>query len=279
MFTSLTTARNALVDVVRDFDAGTLSPGQAVRVVKELGEIQRCIDAITAMAARRVSDTDAAQIRGARSADALVAKAMGCTTRAARDAIEQRRSTRMPPKQLPTSSSAQLRPRVSTCGCTSSSTMGTLTGRYVSSDPVCEIAGVGPVDPDWVRSLLGSAFRTAVVKKGKDITTVAHLGRYVPVEVETALVVQGHECSIKGCGLRGYLERDHTHDFAKGGPTSLDNLGWLCGYHHQLKTRGWVLGPPDPRTGKCDLSPPRSRGLSTPRLPHPTFDNRTRPRA
>ena len=65
--------------------------------------------------------------------------------------------------------------------------------------------------------MIGSAFLTAVVRKGKDITTVAHLGRYIPVELQTALVVQGHECEIAGCGLRGYLERDHIHDHAKRG--------------------------------------------------------------
>ena len=98
-----------------------------------------------------------------------------------------------------------------------------LKSGWPEAGETCEIPGVGPVDVSWVRSLLGSAFLTAVIKKGKDITTVAHLGRHVPVEVETALVVQGHECGITGCGLRGYLERDHRHDFAKGGPTALDN--------------------------------------------------------
>ena len=41
----------------------------------------------------------------------------------------------------------------------------------------CEIPGVGPVNVAWVRELLGEAFVTAIIKKGKDITTVAHLGR------------------------------------------------------------------------------------------------------
>ena len=40
---------------------------------------------------------------------------------------------------------------------------------------------------EWVRSLLGDAFLTVVIKKGKDITTVAHLGRHVIAEVQTAL--------------------------------------------------------------------------------------------
>ena len=117
-------------------------------------------------------------------------------------------------------------------------------------DGTCEIPGVGPVDFEWVRSIMGDAFLTAVIKKGVDITTVAHLGRKYTAELMTAMIVGGRECSIDGCGVRGYLERDHVHEVSKGGATAWWNLAWLCYYHHQLKSRGWILGPPDPETGK-----------------------------
>ncbi len=129
------------------------------------------------------------------------------------------------------------------------------SGELVSGE-VCEIPGVGPVDVNWVREQLGSAFLTAVIKKGKDILTVAHLGRHVPAEVMTALLVSGRECDAEGCNHRGYLERDHVHDHAKGGPTSYQNLCWLCYRHHRLKTLGWRLGSPDPETRKRTLRPP-----------------------
>ena len=58
---------------------------------------------------------------------------------------------------------------------------------FLMDGEVCEIPGVGPVNVNWVRGLLGDAFLTAVVKKGKDIRTVAHLGRHVRAEVQTAL--------------------------------------------------------------------------------------------
>ncbi len=124
---------------------------------------------------------------------------------------------------------------------------------------VCEIPGVGPVDVNWVREQLGSAFLTAVITKGKDIVTVAHLGRHIPAELMTALLVGGRECDAEGCNHRGYLERDHVHDHAKGGPTSYKNLCWLCYRHHRLKTSGWLLGPPDPETRKRTLRPPPGR--------------------
>jgi hypothetical protein len=121
----------------------------------------------------------------------------------------------------------------------------------------CEIPGVGPVNVAWVRELLGSAFVTAIVKKGRDITTVAHLGRHIPAELRTAMVVSGRECSVSGCDGREYLELDHCEvDYAKGGPTARWNLAWLCSIHHKLKTQGWLLGQPHPETGKRTLEPP-----------------------
>ncbi len=139
---------------------------------------------------------------------------------------------------------------------------GALARGGTADGEICEIPGVGPVDVTWVEALIGSAFLTAVIRNGKDILTVAHLGRHVPAEVMTALVVDGRECDIDGCNHRGYLERDHRHDHAQGGPTSYANLGWLCYRHHRLKTAGWTLGPPHRITRKRTLRPPPNRAVA-----------------
>ena len=124
----------------------------------------------------------------------------------------------------------------------------------------CEIPGVGPVNAQWVRGLLGEAFVTAIIKHGKDINTVAHFGRHIPAELRTAMIVSGRECCVRGCSGREYLELDHCEiDHARGGPAALWNLCWLCSVHHGRKTRGWLLGPPDPATGKRPLDPPGVR--------------------
>jgi hypothetical protein len=116
---------------------------------------------------------------------------------------------------------------------------------------------VGPVNAQWVREILGESFVTAIIKHGKDISTVAHLGRHIPAELRTAMIVSGRECSIEGCAGREYLELDHCEvDHAKGGPTARWNLVWLCSVHHKRKTKGWHIGPPDPATGKRALDPP-----------------------
>ncbi len=133
---------------------------------------------------------------------------------------------------------------------------GALVRGGAADGEVCEIPGVGPVDVNWVRELLGTAFLTAIIKRGKDIMTVAHLGRHVPAEIQTALIVSGRECDIEGCYQRGYLERDHDHDYAKGGPTAYWNMGWFCSGDHRRKTAGWTLGPRNPKTGKRPLTRP-----------------------
>ncbi|MCU1459657.1 MAG: protein of unknown function endonuclease [Actinomycetia bacterium] len=121
----------------------------------------------------------------------------------------------------------------------------------------CEMPGVGPVNARWVQEMLGEAFVTAVIKKGRDITTVAHFGRHIPAELRTAMIVGGRECCVEGCNRREYLEIDHSEiDFAHGGPTAWWNLQHLCSVDHRRKTQGWLLGPPDPVTGKRGLSPP-----------------------
>jgi hypothetical protein len=81
------------------------------------------------------------------------------------------------------------------------------------------------------------------------------------------MIVSGRECSIEGCTGREYLELDHCEiDHADHGPTAWWNLTWLCSIHHTRKTQGWILGPPDPVTGKRRLYPPpavRSAGNET----------------
>jgi hypothetical protein len=129
----------------------------------------------------------------------------------------------------------------------------------------CEIPGVGPVNVRWVREMLGEAFVTAVIKKGRDITTVAHFGRHIPAHLRTAMIVAGRECVVEGCDAHGYLEIDHSDvDYAKGGPAAWWNLDFGCGVHHRLKTLGWILGPRNPTTRKRTLTPPDNANRAPP---------------
>jgi hypothetical protein len=126
----------------------------------------------------------------------------------------------------------------------------------VGESGVCEIPGVGPVSVSAARAELGHALLDLVVTNGIDVTTVCTLGRDVPEALRTALLERDPRCVVPGCGMSVGLEIDHWRvDFAKGGPTALDNLCRLCAHHHQLKTYrgfrlvggpgGWQFLPPE----------------------------------
>ncbi|EWS82228.1 hypothetical protein BF93_11420 [Brachybacterium phenoliresistens] len=58
------------------------------------------------------------------------------------------------------------------------------------------------------------------------------------------LRLRGSQCAVPGCGRPVSLgsECDHIEEFLAGGATDLENLHWLCRFHHQEKTDG-VLDP------------------------------------
>jgi hypothetical protein len=123
---------------------------------------------------------------------------------------------------------------------------------------VSEVAGQGPVPvPDVWRMIDGDAFIAAVSTKGTEISKVVHLGRRPTVLQRTALEHRnGLVCSIEGCNSSARLEIDHVTDWAATRRTELDQLAFVCGHHHDLKTHhDHQFGPLMPN-GKRRLIPP-----------------------
>ena len=141
---------------------------------------------------------------------------------------------------------------------------------------------VGPVSVAWARSLLGDGLVEVLVHDGVDITTYASATRTVPRSIRTALSTRDQTCVVPGCRRRRGLQIDHRHPYAKGGPTSWDNLNLLCDLHHDHKThRGarlerhddhWVWWPPpDPHHPDRPVTPTRApTGEHLDRWPPPT---------
>jgi hypothetical protein len=100
----------------------------------------------------------------------------------------------------------------------------------------CEIAGVGPVPVSVVERMLGDSFLAAVVTKGRDVLTVAHLGRNPTSFQLTALEWLGTTCSVLGCDSADHLEIDHVAPWAATHRTLLPDLAFVCRYHHNAKT-------------------------------------------
>ncbi|MDA8266222.1 MAG: HNH endonuclease signature motif containing protein [Actinomycetota bacterium] len=101
----------------------------------------------------------------------------------------------------------------------------------------CEIPGVGPVPLGVARELFGDSILKVVISDGVDPRTIVHCGRTIPSHLRTALQFRDRCCVVPGCGRTFGLEYDHIVEFAKGGPTTMENLCRLCRPHHALKTR------------------------------------------
>jgi hypothetical protein len=128
-------------------------------------------------------------------------------------------------------------------------------GRAIGGE-TCEIAGVGPVPVSVVEDILEreDPFLAAVVTRGHDVLTVAHLKRKANVHQQTALEWMGVECSRLGCHSTEGLQIDHVEDWADTHRTALPQLRFLCAFDHRLKTtRGWMLVP---GPGKQPMVPP-----------------------
>jgi hypothetical protein len=112
------------------------------------------------------------------------------------------------------------------------------------------IDGIGPVDVDHVRSLLGDAFVVALLNDTIGVRSVVHLGRQVTAHQRTALEARGYRCEVPGCTITRGLEIDHLTGWALTHTTTLDDLAWNCPHHHHQKTHhGYRLtGPPGNRT-------------------------------
>jgi Domain of unknown function (DUF222) len=102
----------------------------------------------------------------------------------------------------------------------------------------CDIAGVGPVPVSVIDRIMasGDAFLCAVVTKGHDVISVAHLGRKPTAYQRTALDWTTPHCTVAGCD-QPRREIDHRHDWAQTHHTLLSDLDGYCTHHHALKTR------------------------------------------
>lgn len=133
---------------------------------------------------------------------------------------------------------------------------------HVERGETCEIAGFGPVSIAAARQLLGHSLLELVLTRGRDITTIARVGRPVPALVRRAVEARDRKCIVQGCDETEGLELDHHIPIWAGGSSSVENCGLICAFEHYLKTyHGYTLeGPPG---GPMKLVPP-SRRSGTP---------------
>ena len=117
---------------------------------------------------------------------------------------------------------------------------------HTEAGEICEIDGAGPIPVSTAHRLASDAIVKALVAHGADVTRVVHLGRSIPAALRTAIETRDRVCVIEGCEVDRHLEIDHNLPYAQGGPTSVENLGRVCTYHHDQKSRRDLRrhGPP-----------------------------------
>ncbi|MGM7665698.1 DUF222 domain-containing protein [Microbacterium sp. A93] len=99
------------------------------------------------------------------------------------------------------------------------------------------LEGIGPIDPETARILVGQTPGFDRVFTDPVSGTVVAVDRYRPsAEMRRYLRARDRRCRFPGCRMLARLcDGDHTIDHALGGPTALSNLADFCRRHHVTK--------------------------------------------
>ncbi|OZC73886.1 HNH endonuclease [Rhodococcus sp. 06-462-5] len=95
---------------------------------------------------------------------------------------------------------------------------------------------MGPLSRNTSRQLACDCILTAIVmdENGSPIN-LARTARTVTAKQRKALIARDHGCAFPGCGKpAAWTEGHHIWHWGDGGPTDMNNLVLLCGFHHRL---------------------------------------------
>jgi Domain of unknown function (DUF222) len=113
-----------------------------------------------------------------------------------------------------------------------------------------------------------------VVNSTGGVMSYGRTRRLVSPSMRLALIARDQGCTFPGCDRPAtWCEAHHFREWADSGPTDLDNLGLVCGYHHgQFERLGWrgvmIDGVPHwvPPAYRDPTRTPRRNQLHTPSL-------------
>jgi hypothetical protein len=116
---------------------------------------------------------------------------------------------------------------------------GTLAGDHRG----CEVENGPVIHPETARRLSCDARVQVVIHdSGGGIAGVGRTARTAPQWLLRHLRHRDGGCTFPGCRLRRYLYAHHIVHWTRGGPTDLDNLILVCGFHHKLlHEHGWTV--------------------------------------
>lgn len=89
----------------------------------------------------------------------------------------------------------------------------------------------------------------AMVESDSGTVGIGRRSRVVPHGVRRALHSRDTSCRFPGCSRTRWTHAHHIKEWVRDeGPTNLDNLVRLCGFHHRVIHRGWrIKGDPNDR--------------------------------
>ena len=110
-------------------------------------------------------------------------------------------------------------------------------------DGASEIEGGGVAPAQTTRRLLCHARVQALLEdENTQPVRVGRLRRDPPGWMVRQLRYRDRECTFPGCGARRFTQAHHVVWWERGGPTDLDNLILVCGFHHKLVHEfGWSV--------------------------------------
>lgn len=92
--------------------------------------------------------------------------------------------------------------------------------------------------PETVRRLGCDAAVVQMVERDGRPISAGRRTRTIPKALRRALRSRDRGCCFPGCTHTRFLHAHHIHHWARGGPTTLENLVQLCSYHHRLVHEG-----------------------------------------
>jgi hypothetical protein len=108
----------------------------------------------------------------------------------------------------------------------------------------CELTDRPAIAPETARRLGCDASIVRILERDGRPLSVSRRKRTVPAALRRALRSRDDGCRFPGCAHRRFLHAHHIQHWARGGPTTLDNLIQLCSFHHRLVHEGGFLVEP-----------------------------------